>query len=140
MEAMLSLIGSCIIELTARQISCAIFIPGYENEDVHCCFGTDLEYQVPQLLEELAMIHYNAKPEDWETRVLSADLRPYRSRLGQVYIAGMNSSSLHANTLVEAFGMHRLSYLTYEDCDEDQRLERPLYRFSELSFSGKEAS
>ena len=94
---------------------------------------------MPQLLEELAWIHYDPKPENWTTRVLSSDLRPYRSRLGQVYIAGMNTASLHTEALMEAFGMHRLSYITYEDCDNDQKTERPLYRFSELSFAGKEA-
>lgn len=138
MEAMLSLVGSCILELTARQISCAVFIPGYENEEVRCCFGSDLEYQVPQLLEELAMIHYEAAPDTWKTRVLPTDLRPYRSRLGQIYTVGMCSEKLHTEALAEAFGMHRISYITYEDCEEDQRLERPLYRYSELSFAGKE--
>ena len=58
LENMLSLIGSCICELTARRVSCALFIPGYQDQEVRCTFGSDLEYQVPQLLEELAQIHY----------------------------------------------------------------------------------
>ena len=137
LENMLSLIGSCICELTARRVSCALFIPGYQDQEVRCCFGSDLEYQVPQLLEELARIDYQESA--WQTRIASSDLRIFRSRLGQVYYTGMKATLFHPDAVLEAFGSHRLSYLVSEHCEEEQRLERPLYAFSELSFLSKEA-
>ncbi|MBR5510143.1 MAG: DUF58 domain-containing protein [Lachnospiraceae bacterium] len=136
LEQMLSLIGSCICELTARRVSCALFIPGYEKQEVRCCFGSDLEYQVPQLLEELAQIDYQESA--YETRITSSDLRIFRSKLGQVYYAGMKANLFHAEPVLEAFGSHRLSYLVHEHCEEEQRLERPLYALFEISFLTKE--
>lgn len=138
LEDMLSLVGSCICELTARRVACALFIPGYSEEDVRCNFGSDLDYQVPQLLEELALIHYDQ--ENWKTRVTSSDLRMYRSQVGQVYYIGKNAALLHSEPVLEAFGAHRISYMLYKNCLEDQRLERPLYTFSEISFAAKENS
>lgn len=138
MEDILSLVGSCICELTARRVSCALFIPGYQEEEVRCVFGSDLEYQVPQLLEELALIHY--EEQTWETRISPSDLRMFRSRLGQVYFVGMNARQFHSDAVLEAFGSHRISYLAYGHCETDQRLDRPLYVFSELSFAAKEAT
>lgn len=136
LEAMISLVGSCICELTERRIICALLIPAYQDQEARCCIGNDLDYQAPLLLEELARICY--EEETYETRIVPADLRTCRSRLGHVYITGQNSGQLHTRAVLEALGSHMVSYLTWERCEHDQRLERPLLTFSELSFPSKE--
>lgn len=136
LEDMLSLVGSCILELTEKRVFCGLLIPGYGDQDTRFLCGTDLEYQAPQLLEALSAISYDE--QTCETKVSRSELRRMASAVGQIIVTGHMASRLRQEVLTETVSPHLLSYLFYEQSPEDRRIERPVCTFQDLAFLAKE--
>ena len=134
MEDMISLVASCICELTARRIACALLLPAYEGHEAETVSTQDLDFQVPLLLERLAAIDY--EKDHWQTSADPAQLRRFRHSIGQLYVAGLHAGQLHLENLRETFSPHLFSYLVYQHVEGEQKLERPVYSLQELSFAG----
>ena len=132
LESMLSLISSCICEMTERRILCALLIPAYAGKGMIFRSGQDMESQIPLLLEELSMISY--EEDGWETRIDTAELRHIRSRVGQLFLTGMSVSQMKITVFEEICGSHMLSCIVRERSAGEQQLDRPVLSFSDLSF------
>lgn len=107
LEAMLSLLASCIRELAESRIQTALLIPAYGSHEAVFCIPGEGRPAVTESLEALALVDYRAE----DTSFPYEEFWQVSHKIGNLYICTRAVGRTKLETLAEALGRSRAAFL-----------------------------